>query len=617
MDSFKSKLTVREVKAAMRSLPKGSDAYDVAYTAAMERIFAQGKESSEMAKRILSWILCARRPLRTLELLHALAVEVGDTEVDEDNILDTEQLLTICAGLVTIDENSENVRFIHYTTQEYLQRNQTKWLPRADAEIARSCTAYLSIDELSAGPSLSKQGYIHRLETLALLNYAAVFWGPHMKVLTEAEFAPGTGGEVGKEALTFLSNVRCLQAASQALILSGYYYNLGVNYYYLYFDNEPQESALFTRCHWIGRHGLELLFRQCDSSSAAWDECDDRGRTPLSWAASQGHEAVAKLLLNTGKVDANSEDENGRNPISWASENGHEAIVKLLLDWQVNMNFGDRGDQTPLHYAAAHGHEAVVKLLLGTGVVEVDMPDNCGMTPLYCAVKIQNEAIVGLLLATNRVDVEHVINGGGTPLSWAVYKGYRSMVKLLLAHEANVNIETRNDREQTLLAIACEEGHEAVIKLLLDTGKADVNSKDQWGRTPLIALARCEVEQAAAVRLLLDTGEVDVNSCAYNGRPPLNYATEKRHEAVMKLLLDAGAVAGLEGSGGVWDLEGLIAVGPGKEKETVPLLTSRDRPEAGKFWEARPGLGLVPVPYSVTRRPPPPPSIQIPGMQAS
>jgi hypothetical protein len=46
-----------------------------------------------MAKKILAWILCAHRPLSTLELLHALSVEPGDTVIDEDNILEAEQLL--------------------------------------------------------------------------------------------------------------------------------------------------------------------------------------------------------------------------------------------------------------------------------------------------------------------------------------------------------------------------------------------------------------------------------------------------------------------------------------------------------------------------------------------
>jgi hypothetical protein len=175
MDSFLDKLTVRELKLALCNLPQGSDAYEEAYDAAMERTCAQGKGSSEMTKRILAWILWAYRPLSTLELLHALAVEPGDTEIDEDNILETEQILTICAGLVTIDEQSDQVRFIHYTTQEYLQRNHGMRLPDGKIEIARSCTAYLSIDGLAVNPCSSTEAHEHRLKEFALLEYAAVY----------------------------------------------------------------------------------------------------------------------------------------------------------------------------------------------------------------------------------------------------------------------------------------------------------------------------------------------------------------------------------------------------------------------------------------------------------
>jgi ankyrin repeat protein len=42
---------------------------------------------------------------------------------------------------------------------------------------------------------------------------------------------------------------------------------------------------------------------------------------------------------------------------------------------------------------------------------------------------------------------------------------------------------------RTLLSLAAEEGHEAAVKLLLETGKVDVNLKDRDGWRPLLEAA--------------------------------------------------------------------------------------------------------------------------------
>ena len=60
------------------------------------------------------------------------------------------------------------------------------------------------------------------------------------------------------------------------------------------------------------------------------DSKDKDGRTPLSWAAAGGHEAVVKLLVATAGVDADSKDESGQTPLSHAAYGGREAVVKLL-----------------------------------------------------------------------------------------------------------------------------------------------------------------------------------------------------------------------------------------------------------------------------------------------
>ena len=56
------------------------------------------------------------------------------------------------------------------------------------------------------------------------------------------------------------------------------------------------------------------------------------GVTGLHLVAAIGLVKIVWLLLEREGVDADSKDSNGRTPLSWAAENGREAVVKLLLE---------------------------------------------------------------------------------------------------------------------------------------------------------------------------------------------------------------------------------------------------------------------------------------------
>jgi hypothetical protein len=101
MDSLIGKLNARQVRAALENLPEGMDG---TYDEAMERIERQDDRRKQLARRVLSWITYAVRPLSVKELQYALAVMPDTTKLDPDDIIDDEILTSVCAGLVVIDE---------------------------------------------------------------------------------------------------------------------------------------------------------------------------------------------------------------------------------------------------------------------------------------------------------------------------------------------------------------------------------------------------------------------------------------------------------------------------------------------------------------------------------
>jgi hypothetical protein len=385
----------------------------------MIRIEGQVTDQEELAKQVLSWITCAERPLTTLELQHALAVEC-EPELDEDNLLEIGDMVSVCAGLVTIDEESNVIRLVHYTTQEYFERTQSHWFPNAETDITTICISYLSFDVFERGFCQTDDEFEERLWSNQFFEYAARNWGHHARKTSTFSQA------LSQAVVNVLTSKAKVDALSQGL--------LAIKRYSSHSNYSQQVQRRMTGLHLTVYFGVETVVKLLlDTGKVDADSKDEDSRAPLFLAADNGHEAIVKLLLDTGKVDADSKAEGGWTPLFLAAGNGHEAIVKLLLDTgKVDADSKDEGGQTPLFLAARNGHEAVVKLLLDTGKVDADSKDEGGRTPLFLAARNGHEAVVKLLLDTGKVDADSKDEGGQTPLFLAAWNGHEAVVKLLL-----------------------------------------------------------------------------------------------------------------------------------------------------------------------------------------
>ncbi|KAL9564022.1 hypothetical protein ACKAV7_011839 [Fusarium commune] len=383
----------------------------LAYDQAMERINGQRPGLRKIAHDVLLWVACAKRPLTTSELQHALAIEVGDPELDRDNMPHIEDMVSVCAGLVTVDEESGIIRI-------GFQRGTT---------IAKICVTYLTLDEFKRGHCScheSDSEFKERLRLNHLYDYAASNWGHHAREATVQI----------PEVITFLGRTGHVEASNQALLARhpDHLHTLGT----------WQTTGLHLAAYFGIKEAVDALIQHgSDISSRDW-----RDRTPLSWAAENGHEDVVKLLLAAG---APVESSNGywSTPMDTAVRNGHAEVVKLLLAEgaaagpEAESKYYYDYEETLLSLAMARGDEEIMRLLLVAGAPADAGPKNRhGLTPL----REDDMEMVELLLAAG-ADIDRKTTdlryNGRTPLSYAAENGGQGILTLLVAAEADVSLK--------------------------------------------------------------------------------------------------------------------------------------------------------------------------------
>ena len=88
------------------------------------------------------------------------------------------------------------------------------------------------------------------------------------------------------------------------------------------------------------------------------NKTDNYGRTPLHWAAREGHTETAKALLEAG-ADVNKADKNGSTPLHEAADIGLMEIAGALIEAGANYTRKDDNGNTPLRLAVLNGYEDI------------------------------------------------------------------------------------------------------------------------------------------------------------------------------------------------------------------------------------------------------------------
>ena len=326
------------------------------------------------------------------------------------------------------------------------------------------------------------------------------------------------------------------------------------------------------------------------SLAEGWDRAElIDGDNPLSYCNST---PVAKLLL-AGGADVNGGQHN-RTPLLLASGSGRVDMVVLLLESgaDVNRAYAQRGDPqiplgtTPLMKAAGRGHLLIVTRLLRAGA-DLDALDEHGHNALFHALYWDRTKVAKDLLRRGSRLTADALGG-------SVHHGNLALVEALISSGARLDHVLRKFEPgghfmegETLLGCAvrklcwaratrCFDYPVRIVKLLLEAG-SDVNQPTadgphrrdpisiaaNWGQRDVVELlakagARKNLRQAfeggwtlhgasfagrtQVVKLLLEAG-MDAGQKDGRGKTPAEYAAERGHHGIVRLLRRAGGVS--------------------------------------------------------------------------
>ncbi|KAI9695778.1 MAG: hypothetical protein M1820_008451 [Bogoriella megaspora] len=544
MNELSHKKTMVEVEDALQDFPIG-----------LYAIYQIEESRRSKISRILQWVTLAGRPLTLKEIAAAVDIKSSDLVPAEQAVRDH---IALCGLFHKIEE--QEVRLVHQSAREYLLRNELdndivleefRIKPEeTHFEIARICLDCLSHSPFESAP-MDLNNELSLLD-FPLVKYATMHWPDHARKSSAfaGELVHLSGSLLEKDSKirdnwwkTYYEGTWDSPKALPQLHMACY---LGIEpwvqsilpkkgwFSRIYSSVDSKDNDDRTPLPWAARNGHEGVVSLLIQHGAYPDTQDRLGWTPLSWAVWNGHMAVVKLLLDTGRVDVDMKDPQGWTPLAWATDNGHEAVVKLLLaTGKVDVDSRDKQGRTPLSWTAEHGHKGVVQLLIQYGA-DINSSDQDGLTPIAFAAQYGNGAIVSLLIE-HGASLDFSADTASMSLAWAAEYGNEELASSLIQRSAR--IDAKDERGWTPLTLAAQYRHEKLASMLIRRG-ASVHLPGPDGATPLLQAAQRGHGELAS--LLVQHGAY-VNSMDQEGHTTLVWAAYYNDESLASLLIQRGA----------------------------------------------------------------------------
>lgn len=545
-------LSVKHVRTKLRTLPttlKGT------YDDAMERIENQEPDHRRIALKTMAWVCYAFRALSLKELQHALAVEPGDMVLDEDLVMDGQSITSLCAGLVVVDQRTNVVNLVHYSTKSYFDDIRHIQFPEFHARITLVCETYLTLDSLKG----AKIWEI--VQDYPLACYAAQFMGDHARNSPEESLEPSvldmicdllSHPDKRKPLLSLLDGLDLIQAGfySKGQPMTREMRETSIDasvetQMTTLFDSvleiEHSDASSTMSSRTTTESDTDTLVGNRDKDEEVWETKIKTSRIPevtaLHLAASMGLAKIASLLLKeTTNIDA--VDETGKTALALALERGFEKAVEFLIISGACVDLRHEHGRGVLLLITERGWYNAGNTIVEKArfTAEEESPGRLQDRIYFLIAAYENNVGESTRLGArdelqlNSMDRDISI----AALFLAVEKEFVYMVETILA--LGIDVDSKDDLGQTALHRATHRKDENMVRLLLKSG-ADVECKDDDARTPWSANLRCK--DLSILQILLDAG-ANPSTCGQQGVSELYTAAKDGDTEIVKYMLMSG-----------------------------------------------------------------------------
>lgn len=144
------------------------------------------------------------------------------------------------------------------------------------------------------------------------------------------------------------------------------------------------QSSLGALARESARAGHVHVLQYLQSRGADLAQADENGWSPILLAASQGHLAVVRYLVEINGADVRAKNRTKVNCLMLAAGAGNLEICQYLLDRGANVDAKSNHGTSALMYAAGSGNVEVAKLLVERGA-NTQIKDNFSNNALVYA----------------------------------------------------------------------------------------------------------------------------------------------------------------------------------------------------------------------------------------